>query len=356
MNVVEEAKKLISQLAGLSRDAIKDLLAPQSQEVRDAVYKLRFEAFFANENEQAGSRKEHTSPSGKYTLITSSYTTGPGTWNYSRGLARLSGSLSGSEKPIADVKRNYGSFPFSWIEGHVNGHDYLVCGSDYQGQTIIELDTGLRIDNIPKSAAAGCGFCWAAHHPNANGTLLAVEGCFWAAPFETVIYDFSEPMAPPWPELHRGDSDFDGWTGLNSCKVGTSRTLFTPADDASDGLKALAGKTMDDLTTEQLEMIEAEETRLGRELWQDKIVSQEWIRPSAVDIVKKLATDSLGWWKEQNDDPVKYPRPVKPAAVADQLAVIDKMINRLSERDLAALHADPACGPLLAWKEQWAAG
>ncbi len=162
-------------------------------------------------------------------------------------------------------------------------------------------------------------------------------------------------MQPPWPELHRDDPDFDGWTGINSCKIGTSREILTPTDDTSNEVKAFAGKTVDDLTTEQLELVEAEESRLVRELWKEKIASREWIRPSAIDSARTIAVDSLSWWKRQNDDPAKYPHPVKSADVSDQLAVIDKMIAALSEDDRAALFADSTCGPLLAWKTRWTA-
>ena len=32
---------------------------------------------------------------------------------------------------------------------------------------------------------------------------MAVEGCIWAAPYDLVFYDFSEPLNLPFPEVGR---------------------------------------------------------------------------------------------------------------------------------------------------------
>src|SRR6185312_13000866 len=92
-------------------------------------------------------------------------------------------------------------FVFSFVEDHPNGHPYLVTGADYQGQTVIELDTGRRRDFIPDAAKDGVGFCWTDHRFDPSTQLLIVEGCIWAAPFEYRFYDFSDPMEKGWPEL-----------------------------------------------------------------------------------------------------------------------------------------------------------
>jgi len=138
-----------------------------------------------------------TSPSGRYVLQVSEKATKPGCWNYTIGeLTRVDTGES-----IAVVNRNYHSFPYAWVEGHPNGHDYLVCGADYQGQTVIELDTGKRKDFLPEAAKKGHGFCWVQYSFNAELKLLVVNGCFWACPYETRFYDFSDPMEKGWAEL-----------------------------------------------------------------------------------------------------------------------------------------------------------
>ncbi|MCA8914572.1 MAG: hypothetical protein KDB90_04100 [Planctomycetes bacterium] len=43
--------------------------------------------------------------------------------------------------------------------------------------------------------------------------MLAVEGCFWAAPYDLVFYDFREPDSLPYRELKRVEDSMEvkGW-------------------------------------------------------------------------------------------------------------------------------------------------
>jgi len=129
--------------------------------------------------------KQHKSPSEKYTLETARYDN-PGFIGDSKGTVRKGDEI------IEVVNRNYTSFPFEWVESHPNGHDYLICGETYMGQTIIELDTGKRIDFNCKEGQEG--FCWAEFKISPNKEMLAVAGCYWAAPYELWVVDFEYPM------------------------------------------------------------------------------------------------------------------------------------------------------------------
>jgi hypothetical protein len=142
--------------------------------------------------------KTETSPSGRYTLDLYKKDNGKGYWAYTTGVVSVDG------KEIATVNRNYSSFPFLFIEDY-NGHDYLVCGEDYQGQTVIELDTGRRRDFRPEAAKKGHGFCWAQYQFHREAKMLVVDGCIWACPYEYRFYDFSDPMENGWPELEIGN-------------------------------------------------------------------------------------------------------------------------------------------------------
>lgn len=152
------------------------------------------EAF--KENIQEPSGKTYTC--GKYELRITYQKTGKNSWNHSKGKIYNDGKL------IAEICRNYCSFPFLFIEAHPNGHSYLICGEDYQGQTVIELDTGKRRDYLPDSAKQGFGFCWANYEFYKEAQILVVDGCFWACPYEFRFYDFSDPMNG-WPELTTED-------------------------------------------------------------------------------------------------------------------------------------------------------
>lgn len=157
--------------------------------------------------------EEFISPSGKYKLVTSTYKTREGCWNFSRGQVYKDNIL------IADVKRNYSRFWFCWVEEHPNGHDYLVCGEDYQGQTFIELDTGNRRDALSAGADKGSGFCWAEAIPSPDKSMLAVNGCIWAGVFQTKIFDFTNPMQECKAIFYDDETyeqDLIGWHGDNS--------------------------------------------------------------------------------------------------------------------------------------------
>lgn len=149
--------------------------------------------YFVSENRQ-GDPQEILSPSGKYKLIIERFSTGKGTWAYSQG------TVYKGDEVVGQIQRNYSAFPFAWIENHPNGHDYFIGGEDYQGQTVLELDTGTRRDLLPEEAAEGFGFCWASYRYLPEHKLLIVSGCYWACPYEIRYYDFSDPMNG-WPQL-----------------------------------------------------------------------------------------------------------------------------------------------------------
>ena len=179
---------------GKQRDLREKLFKELPRSERYHVQRGGIEKFFVEENRVAERQETYESPSGKYKLVVDSYFTREGSWSYTCG--RL--YSQDGETPIAEVKRNYGSFPYMWMEGHPDGHDYLICGEDYQGQTFVQLDTGKVRNLIPDDAFAGFGFCWAGYKL-INPTTLLVEGCYWAAPYEYRVFDVSNPMEG-WPE------------------------------------------------------------------------------------------------------------------------------------------------------------
>lgn len=67
-------------------------------------------------------------------------------------------------------------------------------------------------------ALQGWGFCWANVLPSPDGMTLAVEGCYWACPYDLVFYDFSQPDCLPLPELRRfeGLERVIGWENANT--------------------------------------------------------------------------------------------------------------------------------------------
>ena len=144
----------------------------------------------------------------EYTLSVGKYHTGAGSWDFTRGLL-----TDGNGDTIADIKRNYGSFWHAFLT-HPNGHDYLLCGEDYQGYTIVDITEKTIHSYIGDESLKGCGFC-IVDFVDYDHTIdqITVEGCYWGAPFEYVVYNFKDPTILPlaildtWPVDSKEDSD-----------------------------------------------------------------------------------------------------------------------------------------------------
>lgn len=227
MNTLEQAKAFLGRLQELGKEwraKLKEL----PEDVQEVFWKLRKSSFYVEETRNPKCRREHPSPDGQYKLVVDSYSPKDGGWNLTQGLVY---HLS-SDKPVAVVQRNYSSFPHLWVE-HPNGHLYLVCGEDYQGQTVLEVDTGARKDYLPEDAKQGFGFCWVQYEFDKTSQTLVVEGCIWACPFEFRFYDFSNPMEG-WPQLEadRGVYSDRHWPEIGS--EGLIRCYQSDDDDDAE--------------------------------------------------------------------------------------------------------------------------
>lgn len=148
--------------------------------------------------------KEYFSPSGNYKLVVIPLETGEGYWNYGRGVIT---DLK-TEEEIFIILRNYGDFWHRWIE-HQNGNEYLLCGEDYQGYVTLNLTERKKHVYFHENGLKGWGFCFTEvkEYDKEFDSSITVEGCYWGAPFEIVIYDFSDPDTVPYREIDRYDDD-----------------------------------------------------------------------------------------------------------------------------------------------------
>ena len=187
------------------------------------------EEFFKADDLTSEFVEETLSPSGRYTLSVFEYTTSKFSWSCSRGIvkSKLDGEV------IADIKRNYSQFWFTWSL-HSNQNEYLLCGEDYQGQTVVNLNEKSIVNYFPEEGYDGLGFCWVAVYPSPDNRFLAVEGCYWGCPYELVFFDFSSPDTLPFKELARVDSLYEslGWVSNNSFKL-TKEVEMESSDDIS---------------------------------------------------------------------------------------------------------------------------
>lgn len=172
-----------------------------------------------------GSERLEVSPCGRYQFSATLYQINEEITSF--GVCELKRADGES---IARIESNLG-FSCTWVPQHSSGFSYLITHEDYQGFTVIQLETGERVDYIPPEAERGEGFCAMQRHPTPDGKVLYVMGCIWARETELVVFDFSEPMAPPYPELWRRKGDRvvgfreDGFVFSNLSMFGTMRVM-----------------------------------------------------------------------------------------------------------------------------------
>lgn len=174
-------------------------------------YRAEFLAQFAETRKLPESKTLSTSPSGDFQLTIHDHEQPASAWGYSSGEVKY----VQRDEPIAFIKRNIGHFWYRWIT-HPNGCEYLLCGEDYQGYTVINLTRGRINTYFPENGYDGMGFCWTAVLPSPDGLRLAVEGCYWACPYQLVIFDFSQPETLPLRELARFDSVSESYTWIDN--------------------------------------------------------------------------------------------------------------------------------------------
>jgi hypothetical protein len=88
---------------------------------------------------------------------------------------------------------------------HKNGREYLIFKRDLYGYSVMDVSTREVADYIPADVLKGIeAFIWTdtLYCPHTN--VLAANGCYWACPYATEFYDFTDPMKMPLPFL--GDS------------------------------------------------------------------------------------------------------------------------------------------------------
>lgn len=145
------------------------------------------------------------SPSGKYTLVVNYYDNGEGYWDYSSGRVYMTESMKKENKKAwilkAFVRRNYPSFWHCFIEK--DDDEFILCGADYQGYSVIKGSNGERLDYLyPNAVWGGAGFCWI-DCEQVDENKIEVLGCYWGADYEVVEYDIGNIFSLPYPEISR---------------------------------------------------------------------------------------------------------------------------------------------------------
>jgi hypothetical protein len=191
------------------------------------------------------------SPCNNYSLTVYKYQTAPNCWSFLNIIVK---SLI-TNQVITEVKRNYSNFYYYFY------NDYLIIGEDYQGYSIINLVNQTVNIYLPDEAYKGFGFCWSNIVGIYNNKLI-VEGCYWACPYECVVYDITNIEQLPLPELDRFDCE--GWATLEDNKL-----VFKDEKD----YRLSDNKSFDDLSNEeQRQLIDIELNDSSKKVFYSKTV------------------------------------------------------------------------------------
>ena len=112
---------------------------------------------------------------------------------------------------------------------HANGKDYLLFFEYLYGYSLLDLSTMESVHYIPQESGDYDQedfeetVIWVNPHYDPESSLLAVEGCIWAAPYTVLVLDLSDPMriveTKEWLDLAGGinaktysEHDFAAWT------------------------------------------------------------------------------------------------------------------------------------------------
>lgn len=148
---------------------------------------------------------------------------------------------------------------FAALVRHVNGRRYLVFRRELYGYSVLEIETGRDFHFVPGESFPAEGerfretFIWTGVSYDPVSGLLAVSGCVWACPNNTLVLDFSQPLLEcPTVDLHEmldpdyekyDDIDLDHWDGkggmvlrVSSAETGQYGTLHVRREEILDEL------------------------------------------------------------------------------------------------------------------------
>lgn len=95
---------------------------------------------------------------------------------------------------------------FTQIFTHSDGRLYLIYKEELYGYSVLRLSDkkelhyvplGNYSDNSQDKSYPGESFIMTDFYYCPQNNYAAAGGCFWAAPFDTAILDFSDPLLPP---------------------------------------------------------------------------------------------------------------------------------------------------------------
>lgn len=146
----------------------------------------------------ADTEETHFSPDNKYCFTSNYYrqTDGHRNWNVSK----IQIFQTDTKEKIFEFIRNDDSLFHGWLT--VDNKCYLLLSEDLEGKSIFDF-TNRKFYSY---SFEDDKFIWCEYYPSPDGKRLAIIGCYWACPYEIVVFDTSEPTSYPYKELYRQET------------------------------------------------------------------------------------------------------------------------------------------------------
>lgn len=119
---------------------------------------------------------------------------------------------------LFEFLRNDNSNFHGWLT--IDSNCYLLLSEDLEGKSVFDLAN----KKFHSYSFADDKFIWCEYYPSIDSKRLAVIGCCKACPYEIRIYNTSQPLNMPYPEIYRQDNFQDKieWIGTKILKITNS--------------------------------------------------------------------------------------------------------------------------------------
>jgi len=84
-------------------------------------------------------------------------------------------------------------------------NEWVFFKTSHYSVQFVNLNNGESYNN--EGPGMSSNFCWASTKINKSGTIIAVEGCYWAAPYEIRFFDISKPEISVIQEIRIKEED-----------------------------------------------------------------------------------------------------------------------------------------------------
>jgi hypothetical protein len=148
--------------------------------------------------------------------------------------------FNGNGNKVAEIRNiDYSVDLFSEIE-HSNGKYYLIFSTDLYGYSLLDLSNYQIYNYVPEESLIQGNetFIWTDTLYCKKNNIIAVDGCFWACPFSTYFYDFSEPEILPYELICNSydmDEEINIETDVTPLRWNEDGTIVIKCCDGKDG-------------------------------------------------------------------------------------------------------------------------